>query len=82
MHGRCCHTVDYKHSRPAKHNLTIILEASKAQQNHHAYIITLGKPTITTLLTIQHMSCSQQSFAIAFDQVNNPAVALPVSVVL
>jgi hypothetical protein len=80
-YGKCCHTQDDKHLRPAKHSLTVILEVSMVQQDHHEYGITLGKPTITTLLTIQIMSCSQQSFAIAFDQVNHIAAALPVSVV-
>jgi hypothetical protein len=81
-HGNCCHTQDDEHPRPAKHNLTIILEASKAQLDHHERGITLGKSTIDTLLTIQHMSCSQQSTTIAMEQVNNPAVALPFSVML
>jgi hypothetical protein len=81
-HGNCCHTQDDEHSRLAKHNLTIILEVSKAQLDHHERGITLGNSTINMLLTIQHMSCSQQSTAIAVEQVNNPAVALPVSVML
>jgi hypothetical protein len=81
-HGNCCHTQDDEYSQPAKHTLTIILEASKAQLVHHERGITLGKSTTNTLLTIQHMSCSQQSIAIAVERVNNSAVALPFSVML
>jgi hypothetical protein len=83
------YTQDYKSTGTAfiprmtnKHNLAIILEATKAQLDHYERGITLGKSTINTLLTIQHMSCSQQSIAIAVERVNNPAVALPFSVML
>jgi hypothetical protein len=66
-YGKCCHTQDDKHLRPAKHSLTVILEVSMVQQDHHEDGITLGKPTITrSTISLQHcpfLWCVNETFA-------------------